>query len=408
MVNLNRASPTVMYVDLNSCFAMVEQQANFHLRGKPVVVAAYTSPGGCILAASVEAKRMGIRTGMAVRDARAISPIVIVRDPDPALIRDVHNKFYRICTDYSPVVTPKSIDEVAIDFAGSPALNRGLVTVAKEIKLRLRREIGDWISCSIGIAPNRFLAKLAASLHKPDGLSVIDHTNLEKIYGQIDLTDLNGISTAYQDRLNAHGIFTPARFLQASASFLTQAVFASVVGDHWYWRLRGFEVDAGDWTRKSYGQDFALGKKTGDREELSRYLLKLCEKLGRRMRHAGQAATGLRLHLIYADRTAWQRGQKFTQPLYSTQEIFTKASWIFDQQPGKKTVAKLSVSCYALLPHRSPQPGLFPDPMAEKSQRLSAALDKINDRYGEYTIAPALMMQMDNYVRDRIAFGAVR
>lgn len=123
-----------MHIDLNSCFATVEQQANPHLRGKPLVIAAYTSPGGCVLAPSIEAKRYGIKVGMTVRDARLIYKNVIVRDPDPVLVRDVHIKFRNICKTYSPVVIPKSIDEVVIDFINTPALQHGLINIAQEIK----------------------------------------------------------------------------------------------------------------------------------------------------------------------------------------------------------------------------------------------------------------------------------
>jgi DNA polymerase-4 len=113
---INRNLPTIMHVDLNSCFATIEQQANPLLRGKPIVVAAYNSPNGCVVAPSIEAKRYGIKTGMTVRDARLLYPSVIVRTPDPAKYRAVHLQFRKIFTDYSPDVAPKSIDEAVIDF----------------------------------------------------------------------------------------------------------------------------------------------------------------------------------------------------------------------------------------------------------------------------------------------------
>jgi DNA polymerase-4 len=113
---INHNQPLVMHVDLNSCFATIEQQANPLLRGKPLVVAAYNSPKGTVVAPSIEAKRFGIKTGMTVRDAKLLYPKVIVRTPDPAKYRAVHLQFKKIFTDYSPAVTPKSIDEAVIDF----------------------------------------------------------------------------------------------------------------------------------------------------------------------------------------------------------------------------------------------------------------------------------------------------
>ena len=405
---INHNSPTIMHIDLNSCFATVEQQANPHLRGKPLVIAAYTSPGGCVLAPSIEAKRYGIKVGMTVRDARLIYKNVIVRDPDPVLVRDVHIKFRNICKTYSPVVIPKSIDEVVIDFINTPALQHGLINIAQEIKTRFRSEIGEWISCNIGISTNRFLAKLAASLHKPDGLDIIDHYNLKTIYSQIKLTDLNGINIRYEARLNTVGIFAPLQFFAASAVFLKKSVFKSIVGYYWNLRLHGFEVNDVEFKRKSYGQDYSLGKKTADRQILAKYIMKMCEKLGRRMRHAGKAALGIHIGLIYENWTYWHRGRKVNQPLYNTQEIFMKAMWVFNQQPDIKTVTKISISCYDLIPGQPNQLSLLDDLQTDKKRNLFNALDKINDRYGEYVITPALMMGMNDLILDRVAFGGTK
>src|SRR3954465_14658634 len=112
---LNHNAPTILHVDLNSAFSTIEQQANPLLRGKPIVVAAYDSPNGCVVAPSIEAKQYGIKTGMTVRDAKLLYPNLIVRTPNPAKYRAVHLMFCKIFRDYSPDVTPKSIDEAAID-----------------------------------------------------------------------------------------------------------------------------------------------------------------------------------------------------------------------------------------------------------------------------------------------------
>jgi DNA polymerase-4 len=132
-----------------------------------------------VVAPSIEAKQYGIKTGMTVRDARLLYPKVVVRTPDPAKYRAVHMMFRRIFQDYSPDVTPKSIDEAVIDLTDTLELFKGGVAdIGKEIKKRFREEIGEWMRCSIGISTNRFLAKLAASLHKPDGLDIIPTTSL--------------------------------------------------------------------------------------------------------------------------------------------------------------------------------------------------------------------------------------
>ncbi len=114
---INASDPRILHVDLNSCFATLEQQSSPLSRGKPLVVAAYDSPGGCVVAPSIESKKLGIKTGMNVRDARILCPDVIVRTPHPTLYRDAHMKFKKIFMDYTPNVTPKSIDEAVLDFS---------------------------------------------------------------------------------------------------------------------------------------------------------------------------------------------------------------------------------------------------------------------------------------------------
>lgn len=402
---VNKNEPLLMHVDLNSCFATIEQQANLHLRGKPLVIAAYVSPGGCIISPSIEAKKIGIRVGMSVREAKLIYPQVIVRDPDPYLVRDVHIRFKKIFQRYTPSVVPKSIDEAILDFKGIVSGNK-LAAIAWAIKQRMRKDIGEWISCNIGIATNRFLAKLAASLHKPDGLDFITYKNLKAVYQSVELTDLNGINKRFEARLNLNAIFTPLQFFFASEQTLRKNVFQSIVGWYWYLRLRGWEIDEVEFKQKSFGQDFALGKKTSDKKELAKILMKLAEKMGRRLRRAGCTAQGLHLGLVYSDWTYWHKAKKFSRDLYATTDLFKKALYILNCQPANKVVAKISLSCYGLK-KTSGQLELF-DFGEGKKRQLASALDKINDYYGEYVVTPALMMNTEKLVLDRVAYGSVK
>lgn len=402
---INTTNPAVIHIDLNSCFATIMQQAHIQLRGKPLVIAAYTTLGGCILSPSIEAKKLGIKTGMRVGEAKEICPEVIVRQSDTSLIRDASRKFIKICQDYSPDVTPKSIDEVVMNFSGMENYwKKPLEEIGQEIKKRFRKEIGEWISCNIGIATNRVLAKLASSLHKPDGLDVINQQNLHQVYSSINLTDFPGINIRYQIRLNAAGIFTPLDFLSARDDFLRKIVFKSIVGHYWYLRLRGYEVDDLETTRKSFGQEYSLGEKTGDPEKLSKLIMMLTEKMGRRLRASKQTAQGIHLALLYNDWTFWHKGKKFSESLYTTAELFQKIMYIFSQQREKKIVRKISIACFDFIPNNSQTLFLFEDSI-EKKRKVSAAVDEINDRYGEYVISPALMIESKKTIIDRIAFG---
>jgi len=397
-----------MHIDLNSCFATCEQQAFPHFRGKPLVVAAYGTPAGCVLSPSIEAKKLGIKVGMRVREARLLYRDIIVRTPDPPKYRAVHQQFVKIFRDYSPDVSPKSIDEAVIDFSQMPAVSeQGLINIGREIKQRMRQEIGEWISCNIGISTNRFLAKLAASLHKPDGLDVINYQNLENVYHQVTLLDFCGINIHFQARLNAGGIFTPTEMFQAPLQTLRYQVFKSIIGYYWYLRIRGWEIDEVNFGRKSYGQSYALPKPTADTRELASLLMKLGEKMGRRLRRAGFSALGIHVGCLYSDGTFWHQARKFPTEMYTTQEIFVKTMLIFNSQPVRKKVTHLSVSCYDLKSGAEKQLSLLETDVTHK-RKLSDALDQINDRYGEYVITPAIMMGMRDVVIDRISYGGVR
>ena len=208
----NPKEPTIIHLDLNSCFASIEQQANPKLRSKPVAVAAFDSPSGCIIAPSIEAKKLGIRVGMKVKDGKMVYRDLIVLTPDPNKYRTVNLALKKILSDYTDKLTPASIDEFILDLEDCPALERGIFNIAREIKKRIRDEIGEYLTVSCGIAPNRFLAKTAASLHKPDGLDMIDKTNFRKIYSNLKLTDLCGIKVRNAIRLANFGIFTVSEF----------------------------------------------------------------------------------------------------------------------------------------------------------------------------------------------------
>lgn len=404
---LNQNIPSVMHIDLNSCFATAEQQANPLLRGKPVVVAAYTTDSGCILSPSIEAKKYGIKTGMRVRDAKVLCNSMIVLASDPPKYRDIHLKFCRIFKDYSSSVTPKSIDEAIIDFSSTPSLLSQLTNIAKEIKLRMKKEIGEWISCSIGISTNRFLAKLGSSLHKPDGLRVINYKNLEEVYSNVTLVDLYGINISYQARLNYRGILNPLDFLRASRDKLVHQVFKSIVGHYWYLRLRGWEIDNVDFERKSFGQQYALSKWTSDVRQLCQILMKLTEKMGRRLRHAGFSAKSIHVAVSYSDYSHWHHGQTFMQEMFTTSELFKRVFSVFNMQPKRKVVSKLEVSCFHFVPKQFVPLTLF-ETDKDRKWRATEAADSINDRFGEFVITPALMMETRSYVPDRIAFGNVK
>jgi len=445
---VNQNQPLIMHIDLNSCFSTIEQQANPLIRHKPVAVAAYTRDSGIVLAASYEAKSMGIKLGTPVREARQICPGIIVLMPDPPKYREAHSRFKEILTEYTSDVVPKSIDEFVMDFHGSNAVQKGrnMEDIGREIKQQIRERMGEYVSVNVGIGTNRFLAKLAAGLHKPDGLDTITCHNLEDVYKSQDLLALPGINRRFKARLLAAGISTPYEMYQASGRYLRDFVFFSKLGFMWHQRLRGWEVDNVEWGTKTIGHQYALEHRTTDREEIKRLLMKLCEKTGRRLRRHGYIAHGINLSLRYAGPTAaermagsvneaptdeygrpvkvrtggwngwghysanasyWQESQKVKHPLYATQEIYRAAEAVLQRARFVDKVSQISVHVFNLQACDPEQLGLF-DAEKEQQRALAQAADDVNDRYGEFSVVPAIMADMDKTILDRIAFGNVR
>jgi DNA polymerase IV len=404
-LDFNRRPSTVMHIDLNSCFATIEQQANPKLRGKPLAVAAYNSPAGCILAASIEAKRLGVKTGMRVKDGRLLCPGLIIKEPDPWKYRNVHHALKQLLLTYTDLVVPKSIDEFFLELEGYPAYQKGMLAVGREIKQKIKSEVGDWLTVSIGIGPNRFLAKTAANLHKPDGLDEINYQNFPAIYRHLELQDLCGIAVKNMIRLNQAGIYTVSGMYNAPIHQLKQA-FASILGYYWYLRLRGWEIDDVDFRRGSFGNSFALPKPLVEFTDLAPILTKLTQKMAQRMRLAGWYARGVHLAVVYRDLSHWHMGTQVPKVLFESRDIYKYLVKLYTHCPYRLPVRELAVSCFNLFKKDTLQLDLFGQ--VKKQTQLTEALDAINSRWGNFVITPARMLNTGNVVHDRIAFGGIK
>lgn len=489
---LNKALPCIMHIDLNSCFAIIEQQANRLLRGRPVGVSAYDTPRGMIIAASYEAKAKGIKLGVNVEQSRSLAPGIVIMTPDPAKYREAHRLFRAVLLDYSPNVTPKSIDEFILDLSHSPVLkstkfeirnakqyrnmklekrkmglaathnsklitqnsdsdnriihNKAMKRIALDIKKKIAESLGEWVTVNIGIGPNRFLAKYAAGFGKPDGMTLIDHVNLRDMYDNMKLVDLPGINTRYRKRLREYQIYTPLDFLDTDINVLKRQVFKGIVGYYWYLRLRGHEIDTAESTRRTIGHQHALSDKTTDMEKLERLLMKLSEKTGRRLRKNNYYASGIYLYIGFVSEQpqhddpasfehmykmkSWHHGEKVYHRLYSTSDIYEAAKKLLHAAEISNKVKIMSVNVYELREWDPEQLNIFDiEEQGAKSgehrkasvrttatdlrsvnarKRVSDAVDAINNRYGEFVITPAMMLDMQGTILDRIAFGQVR
>lgn len=314
-----------MHIDFNSYFATVEQQANPRLRGKPIGVTGGDRMDRTVVgAASIEAKKFGVKTGMQLMDAKKLCPNLILVKGDSDKYLEVTKRFLGILKDYSPYLEVFSIDEVFLELPPSviarseatkqsnkrlPRSLRSLaMTIGLEIKSRVRTEIGEWMKCSIGISYNKLMAKLASSLQKPDGLVVIkNQKEAIKVLDKVELDEICGIGGRIKVRLNNMGIFNfkqlrqaPLETLLASFKSYGQVLYNMARGIDEFPVIPFYEKEE----VRSVGHRHTIDHDTSDPLEIKQILLKLTELVARRLR--AKNLVGKTIHCWY--RSAFGRG----------------------------------------------------------------------------------------------------
>ena len=395
-----------MYIDLNSCFATIEQQARPMLRGRPVAVTNRLTPNACIVAASYEAKALGIKVGMRRMEAERISKDVVFVETEPDKYIFVHKKLRKIMEDYAPDVVMKSIDEGVLNLALSPEhiQNTPNPELVAEIKSRLRNEVGNYMRCNIGISSNRFLAKLAAELHKPDGYDEITPHNQREVFSKLKLQDLPGINVRMEARLNAVGIYTPLQFLDADEETLVKMVCKSIDGHKWYQRLRGLEVD--DWVSdiKSIGRQYVLESRRLTREQIEARIIHLAEDAGMRLRSRELYARGVYIWAVDYNDIPIHKNILLHEPIHTDADIIRVARELFKDFPAPLRI--VGVTLYKIQDKPQAQLSLEQDKI-EHNNRLCLATDAINRRFGDRTIFCADSFGTE-LVKVKIPFGSTR
>lgn len=372
-------------------------------------MASYNAPYGIALAASREAKLYGIKTGTRISDAKKMYPNLIVVEPDSDKYRFVHLALRKLLEIYTPSVIPKSIDEFVLDLSQSPIVDKSSFDIALEIKKRIKQEIGEWITVSIGVGPSRFLAKTGAGIKKPDGLDEINYKNYESIYKNMPIGDLCGIGFRSEPRLRVYGLNT-AWDLYATPLPKLKYIFRSIHAYYWYRKLRGWPVEDIWTTRKSIGNSYVMpacqhlsAGMAGRPNNILPVLAKLVDKTAHRMRKAGYGALGVGVHARFEDHTYWVESHKFRESFFATSDIYTAAKNLLMSVDSPSPIRKIGVTCFNLVPLTGLQLELFSD--TERKHNLAQAMDTIKKRWGTYTITSARMIATQKYVPDRIAFG---
>lgn len=286
-----------LYVDFNSFFASVEQQDEPRLRGRPVGVVPVMSPTTCCIAASNEAKAYGIRTGTPVWEAVETCPDILLVEARPARYIEIHHRLMAAIADCIPHDHPASIDEVPCWLIGREREPGNAIAIARRIKERIREEF-DWIRCSIGIAPNRFLAKTASDMAGRDGLKVIGLSDLPHCLYGLELRDFCGIGPSIERRLRNAGIHTAEQLCMATRKQL-RAAWGSIEGERYWMQLRGHEVPGRRTRRGSIGHSHVLGPELRDYGGARAVLFKLLAKAAMRMRDEGYLAGGMAIRVRF-------------------------------------------------------------------------------------------------------------
>lgn len=376
---------TILLIDMNAFFASVEQASNPNLKGKPVIVCGEGRT--VVVAASYEAKKLGVKNVMSLYEAKKICPSAIQVYSDPDKYIDTSFKIHEILLDFTDQVEVYSIDECFLDVTDSKLLFGDGIAIAKKIKQMIKKSLD--LTCSIGIAENKLLAKLASEMQKPDGLVEIKPEDVPKVLENLPVEEFWGIGEHIKKRMNAIGIKTAKELGEADEELLRkhfgilgivyrkmgQGRFESPVKTYYYSEKA-----------KSMGHSCTFRADTKDLRIISSYIQLLSEKVGSRLRKAKMSGNTLSLCIRYSDFETFSKHKTLKNYIYSGFDIYSAANSIFESLlPLKKPVRLVGVSVSNLI-SREIQDFLFEDMM--NKIKITEAMDKINLKYGEFTVKP--------------------
>ena len=369
-----------LFVDMNSYFASAEQQLRPELRGLPVAVTPVLAETSCCIAASYEAKRLGVKTGTPVAEARRLCPEIRFVQARPNVYVEIHHRLVKAVESCLHVERVLSIDEMACRLGGSDRRHDNAVFLAHQIKRSIAEQVGSELRCSIGIAPNTFLAKVASDMKKPDGLIVIEEADLPACLYGLALRDLCGIGRAMEQRLHRHGIRTVQELCVASKSALRTA-WGSIEGERVYARLRGEELPDPATQRSSVSHSHVLPPELRTPEAAYSVLHRLLQKAAMRLRSYGCIAGSLQVKVKFRDRGNWESQAQF-DPTSDTLVLLGALDRLWQDFAGQRLPRPQAV---AIVLSRLAEAGqrvrsLFDEHRSH--DQLNAVIDSVNLRYG--------------------------
>ena len=395
----------ILHIDMNSFFASVEQVANPSLMGKPIVVAGWADPEKnyartIVTTASYEARAYKIKTGMTIPEAKRLCPHIIVVTADPDKYLDASYKIHEILLHYTDLVEVYSIDECFLDLTGAQV-------TAKEAALSMKKEIKEklGLTCSVGIATNKLVAKLASDMKKPDGLTIINDEDIPALFAKLKAKELWGIGSRTAERLDKYGIVTAKQLGKADEDLLKHEF--GILGPKMKLMGQGKYFDPvisyyKQRVVKSVGHSHTFPEDTYDIDIVRAFLRMLSEKVSTRLQRYKLKGRVIHLYVRYADFTGFGSQATLEHHTDSGLEIFEQGFNIFKTgMPLQKKVRLLGVSVGQLIKENG-QELLFAE--AEKDKILKETLFQLNEKYGEFSVKPASVIMAEKFrIRERCA-----
>lgn len=403
-----------LYLDLNSFFASVEQQENPALRDKPVGVLPLESEYTSIIAASYEAKKYGIKTNTSVREARDRCPQIQFVSARHDVYVKYHHRIIEAIERCVPMASVHSIDEFACELTGSQRNLVKALALAKSIKRQISTDVGAYVRCSIGLAPNRYLAKVASDMQKPDGLTVLTPDMLPGPLFSLQLRDLPGIGQNMERRLLRRGLYSVEQLWESAPRQLRQ-IWGGVQGERFWYLLHGHELPLPETfsgkTQRSIGHSHVLPPEERPQTQARGIARRLLTKAGSRLRTYGLLTAMLSLRVRMVDMEIFQATlalEPTQDDAYLLQQLMILWEEFIQEYP-RAHCKKVGIILHGLSLPEETTLDLFAVPPKRGTQydTLSHALDAIKKRYGKDVISIGQPKKTQKYLGEKIAFNRV-
>lgn len=390
-----------LFFDLDSYFASCEQQARPDLRGKPVGVIPLMAETTVCLAASREAKKFGVKTGTMVAEARVRCPGITFVIARHDLYTLYHKTIVEAVEGCVPVNSILSIDEMICELTGSQRELTQAMALADKIKTTLRQRVGETLTCSIGLASNRYLAKVASDMNKPNGLTILRVSDLPVALYPLKLRDFPGVGPRMEERLLVHGISSVRELCGLPVERMVE-VWGGILGERFHHWLRGEDVELADTVHRSLGHEHVLEPEFRTNQGAWMVTKKLLVKAAVRLRKENNYAKRLSLNVSFTGGSSWAKDVKLDET-QDTLALLSALRQLWTLLP-QGTPFRTGVTLSDLIPKDRHQLSLLVNPSREN---LGDAMDRINAKYGKGTVSVGGLFQHSGSAPTRIAFHRV-